>query len=338
MTQVRLRYLGYAVTAHRAQGVTTDTAHVLVTPATTRENLYVAMTRGRHHNHAYVAIDRPDQTHRLPHPGDPDNPTAISVLTTVLRNGGQEPSAHQAAVIEHEQWNNIAQLAAEYETLAAAATRDRWTNLIRSTLPEHQTEAVLASEAFGPLTAALRQAEARGWNPETELPRLTTARPLDYTTDPAAALNSRVNRVLDHLTARPPRRRQQLIAGLIPKATGPISPPFQQALNERETAIEARADQLLRQAITNNEPWLAELGPRPANPHTAKQWLQAARTAAAYRERHQVTEKALFGANQEAAQLRDSDRLRALIAQATDHRDSAASPHQPIIPRISPEL
>ena len=39
--------LGYAVTAHRAQGMTVDACHVLVTPTTTRENLYVAMTRGR---------------------------------------------------------------------------------------------------------------------------------------------------------------------------------------------------------------------------------------------------------------------------------------------------
>jgi ATP-dependent exoDNAse (exonuclease V) alpha subunit len=40
--------LGYAVTAYRAQGVTTDTAHVLVEPTSTRETFYVAMTRGRH--------------------------------------------------------------------------------------------------------------------------------------------------------------------------------------------------------------------------------------------------------------------------------------------------
>lgn len=33
--------LGYAVTAHRAQGMTVDTSHVVVTGSTTRENLYV---------------------------------------------------------------------------------------------------------------------------------------------------------------------------------------------------------------------------------------------------------------------------------------------------------
>ena len=52
-----LGHLGYAVTAHRAQGITTDTARVLVEPTTTRENLYVVMTRGRESNLAYVILD-----------------------------------------------------------------------------------------------------------------------------------------------------------------------------------------------------------------------------------------------------------------------------------------
>ncbi len=46
--------LGYAVTAHRAQGITVDTAHVLVDDTATRESLYVAMTRARARTHIYV--------------------------------------------------------------------------------------------------------------------------------------------------------------------------------------------------------------------------------------------------------------------------------------------
>jgi len=40
--------LGYAVTSFRAQGLTTDTAHVLVDSTMSRETLYVALTRGQH--------------------------------------------------------------------------------------------------------------------------------------------------------------------------------------------------------------------------------------------------------------------------------------------------
>ena len=59
----------------RAQGLTTDTAHVLVDSNMTRETLYVAMTRGRDANVAYVAVDKPDATHGEPHPGDGDGVT-----------------------------------------------------------------------------------------------------------------------------------------------------------------------------------------------------------------------------------------------------------------------
>ena len=60
---MRLQNLGYAVTAYRAQGITTDTAHVLADASTTRENFYVAMTRGADTNTAYIANDRPDAAH-----------------------------------------------------------------------------------------------------------------------------------------------------------------------------------------------------------------------------------------------------------------------------------
>ena len=49
--------LAYAVTAHRAQGMTVDTAHILVTDDTTREALYVAASRGRNANHLYEVTD-----------------------------------------------------------------------------------------------------------------------------------------------------------------------------------------------------------------------------------------------------------------------------------------
>ena len=46
--------LGYAVAVHSAQGVTADTTHTVLGENTTRSLLYVAMTRGRHTNTAYL--------------------------------------------------------------------------------------------------------------------------------------------------------------------------------------------------------------------------------------------------------------------------------------------
>jgi ATP-dependent exoDNAse (exonuclease V) alpha subunit len=49
---------GYAMTCHKAQGVTVDVALLYGTAALTREAGYVALSRGRSANHLYV----PDQT------------------------------------------------------------------------------------------------------------------------------------------------------------------------------------------------------------------------------------------------------------------------------------
>ena len=46
--------LGYAATVHSAQGVTADCSHAIVGEGATRAMLYVAMTRGRDDNQAYI--------------------------------------------------------------------------------------------------------------------------------------------------------------------------------------------------------------------------------------------------------------------------------------------
>lgn len=143
--------LGYAVTAHRAQGITVDTSHVVVSGTTTRENLYVSMTRGRESNIAYVALDQPDESHSAP---EPDEVTARTVLYGVLQHSGVELSAHQMIRAERDQWGSIAQLAAEYETIAAVVQRDRWVELLdQSGLTRDQVDRVVESDSFGPLTA-----------------------------------------------------------------------------------------------------------------------------------------------------------------------------------------
>jgi conjugative relaxase-like TrwC/TraI family protein len=87
--------LGYATTAHRAQGRTVDTAHAIVTgPGMTLASLYVALTRGRLRNRAYVATDYtpdPDTNH-----GPDDTWTTRDVLTAVLDNTDADLSGHES--------------------------------------------------------------------------------------------------------------------------------------------------------------------------------------------------------------------------------------------------
>ncbi|MCI1218293.1 hypothetical protein, partial [Bifidobacterium crudilactis] len=254
--------------------------------------LYVAMTRGRQENHAYVAIDRPDEDHSHAHPGDNPDATARSVLFGVLQHVGAEPSAHQAIVSEQNRWGSIGQLAAEYETIAQEAQADRWHSLLAdSGLTGMQVEDVLASDAYGALSAELRNAEANHHQLDQLLPRLVSVRGFEDAGDIASVLHARLARATmrpagSGRTRKPPR----LIAGLIPEAQNITDPDMRQALTERQTLIEQRAATLLDTAITAGEPWTARLNHKPDEPRKQTAWLTAARTIAAYRDRYQITD------------------------------------------------
>jgi AAA domain len=80
--------LAYAVTVHKAQGVTVDEGVLVVDGSTSGEHLYVGMTRGRHRNLACVNTE----------PAGDEQPyrelrTAGQVLAAALRRSSSEPSA-----------------------------------------------------------------------------------------------------------------------------------------------------------------------------------------------------------------------------------------------------
>jgi conjugative relaxase-like TrwC/TraI family protein len=52
--------LGYATTIASTQGMTVEATHTIAAPGMGREDLYVAMSRGRHTNRAYVVVEQPD--------------------------------------------------------------------------------------------------------------------------------------------------------------------------------------------------------------------------------------------------------------------------------------
>jgi conjugative relaxase-like TrwC/TraI family protein len=310
--------LGYAVTSHRAQGITTDTAHVVVTTGMTRENLYVAMTRGREANIAYVAVDRPDGAHLGPRPGDDQDSTARSILCGVLKHVGAEPSAHETIAAQQDAWGSVAQLAAESETIAASAQHDRWTALVRgSGLSPGEADEAIGSPAYGALTAELRRAEAHHLDVESLLARGVAARGFEDTQDVAAVLCSRISMVVDRGGgAGRSRTTPRLIAGLIPKATGPMTAEMRQALDERSNLVEARASAVLDQALLAGDTWTRELGTVP-NRSVTTAWRQQACTVAAYRDRYAIVGASALGpAPQTVAQRRDAARARAALAAA----------------------
>ncbi|WP_028985088.1 MobF family relaxase [Sporichthya polymorpha] len=93
---------GWAATINAAQGATVDVGLVLVRPGIDREHLYVALTRGRDANHAYITPDTAtdlDDRHGLPlvgRSGATDQERALDVLATALASSGAQDAAHTA--------------------------------------------------------------------------------------------------------------------------------------------------------------------------------------------------------------------------------------------------
>jgi len=145
-------------------------------------------------------------------------------------------------------------------------------------------EQMRASEAHGPLLAALRDAEARGLDVDETFPKLVAARSLDDVEDPAAVLHGRLNRWVA-AAGSTGKAGANLIAGLIPRAAGVTDPEMTKALDERDRAMERRATELAREAIDRGQVWTRRLGTPPSDPGARRAWLRAVSTVAAYRER-----------------------------------------------------
>jgi hypothetical protein len=115
-------HLGYATTAHRAQGMTVDACHAMVAADTSHQQLYVAATRGRHANHLWVALDSErdlvaDDTHL---------PTPEQLLSRCLQRTDPDGlSAHQTHTASGVEMGSLARLGAIFEDAARRAT-DHW--------------------------------------------------------------------------------------------------------------------------------------------------------------------------------------------------------------------
>lgn len=91
--------LAYATTISGAQGRTTDRSHVLVTPRTTAQSLYVGMTRGRQANTAHVVCDAHDHDElRLGERAPRD-----AFIAAMQRDSDGNLSAHTIAQRWHQQ-------------------------------------------------------------------------------------------------------------------------------------------------------------------------------------------------------------------------------------------
>lgn len=316
--------LGYAVTAHRAQGSTVDTAHAIVhSPEVTRESLYVAMTRGKESSRVYVATD---QHHLEEHQQRKDlQNTARSILYGILQHPGAELSAHDTITVEQDFWGSLEQLAAEYDTIAQEAGLQRWVALLEAGgLTAETIDELVDTDAFGILTTELRRLEADGHDIDDLLPRIIAAGGLDGAEDLGSLLRYRLQRITA-VYPPSPQRAAGLIAGLVPRVTGITDPAMRQALDERELLMQHRVDGLTRKLLDHPEPWMAALD--GLDPETR---AGAVRAAAAYRDRWGITSGSPLGAVPgDDAQRIDYERTRTILTASIGHSEAEPSPEAP---------
>ena len=89
---------GYALTGHKAQGVTTSRTFTVITGTTDREWAYVALSRGRHANTLYLANPTPGDD-ECAHVTHPDRRDPLDALTASLNR-----STAQTAAIDEIAW------------------------------------------------------------------------------------------------------------------------------------------------------------------------------------------------------------------------------------------
>lgn len=152
--------LGYAHTIHRAQGLTVDVGRAVLTASVDRQGAYVAQTRGRDGNYAYLVTDAvpdPDLDHR------PDTEvTARGVFESILARDGEERAA-----IEHLR-DGLARASDPhrfrdyYDTAAVKLGDAHARHLLSATLPTVVHTAATGQRGWDAAVAGVRDVLARG--------------------------------------------------------------------------------------------------------------------------------------------------------------------------------
>jgi len=296
--------LGYATSVWSAQGRTVGTVHAIVGVGMTREALYVAATRGKESNRLYVDVE-PEPANADIAEAPAERLSAREVLVAVASRRRADVSAHETMASEWARADSFEQLVKEHQSLVAAAMAERFEAVLgQAGLPDGLLARARRSPEWAGLLGALRDAEDRGLDAKAALSQLATL-PIGPDQDPAALLRARLRRWEQAAGCRW-APRQDLVAGLVPRATAIDDEDLAKAIREREEAMEKRARDLAAQAVQTAAPWARPFGPPPTNPAVANGWWDRLAIVAAYRDRWRITSASILGGDADVGSLRQA--------------------------------
>ena len=258
--------LGYASTAHAAQGLTVDAAHLVTDGSLDAAALYVGMSRGRLRNTAHVGLNSPAVLDTRPTATtenggevrlgtDNPKPTARVVLEGSLDRHGDNRAATVEAELDAERLSNLSLLAGRYEAVVRATCRERLERHLddltaTGVLDEATRTRLGADQGTEHLSRLLRAVEQAGQDPHEAL---TTA-----VTDPRGFTGvDSVAQILSHRITG----GQPLPHPTTDTATGAAQVPAE---------VAAPAEEHLRHLKNRMDQRSAALGERLA--HDAPQW------------------------------------------------------------------
>ena len=294
--------LGYAVTAHVAQGRTVRAGLAVFTGSEDRQHAYVALTRGTDVNTAYVFTtpvkladptpgarpapelarhDRVAAQVECPPPRDCDEAlrtaSALSVLAQIIAGrDGAEQSASQTWSQALSDADHLALLHAIWVAETAPARQRRYRALLQGALPAGYSSQASHKEQW--LHRTLHAAELAGLDPGEVLARAVGEQDLTGARDIPAVIDARIRRHHGDLTPHP----TPAWSAHIPETDDPERGRF---LTQLAAAMDDRQRRIGEHAAVTCRHWaVAALGDVPDDPDARLDWERKAAAIGAYRE------------------------------------------------------
>ncbi|MBF6171108.1 MobF family relaxase [Nocardia blacklockiae] len=252
--------LGYASTIMTSQGITADTSHTVVSGNETRNDIYMALTRGARENHLYVptALGGDEYSVVTDKALNPD--TAIDFFTRMLARDGSQKAVTTLLTELADPHTRLAHAVDAYlhAVGAAAETLLGEQEMARIDDGADTIHNGLTDEAAWPtLRRHLAVIALSGTDPLTALQHARDRRELDSAYDPAAVLDWRLDTTGNHSAG----------TGPLPWLTGiphqlATDPTFGEYLTARFTHVTALADHVAADARS----WTTPQAPPWARP------------------------------------------------------------------------
>lgn len=264
--------LAYAMTTFGAQGATVDAVFALIRPNDTRQSAYVALSRGRDMNMAYIETSAlADESAGLNRQQTPQE-----VLARVIETSPQASASAQM----QSAWRSsesLTTLQNRFDAVREADLRVRAEAALRVTLPQADVAAVLSAPQWGETLKSLRHAEERGADGPAIIEGMTAQQLSGKFVDRQISLR----RQIQMGNAAPP----ELAGGALAPIPATASPEVREHLDALAGRVEQRREALAAELTSGPEPaWAASLGPRPENKEAAKEWAQDAAIVGTWRE------------------------------------------------------